>query len=152
VLVRYTSTVNFPGGGTPSNYPVSVMIRGGNQMALLFTDQAGTTPAPNPITTDGFGMVAFWAAPGDYVIPLAGDMFSVMVANSHTDPVWPGLWVHDQSTPAIVWTIAHRFGVQPQVEVLVAGQVAKAAVAHPDAETTTITFAAPTVGVAYLRR
>lgn len=152
-LVHYFGTVNFPGGGTPANYPVSVINRGGNQLTLLFTDQAGTTPQPNPITTDGFGMVSFYAAPGDYIIPLAGDIFSVMVASSHTDPVWPDLWVHDQSTPAAVWTITHHFGVQPQVEILIAGQVTQASsITHPDNETTTITFAAPTAGVAYLRR
>lgn len=152
MLVQYSASVNFPGGGTPSNYPVSVVIRGGNQLALLFADQAGATRAPNPITTDAFGMVAFWAAPGDYVIPLAGDMFSAMVDDSHTEPVWPGLWVHTQSTPADVWEIAHHFGVQPQVEVLVDGQVVYTTVAHPDDETTTISFGAPTAGVAHLRR
>jgi hypothetical protein len=51
-----------------------------------------------------------------------------------------------------VWTVEHHFGVQPQVEVLVGGQVVYATVEHPDDETTTISFAAPTAGVAHLRR
>lgn len=151
-LVRYWATVNFPGGGTPSDYPVTVLHRGGNQPAILFADQAGTTPVDNPLNTDDFGMVSFWTAPGDYSITLAGDTFEVWVSDSHTEPVWPGIWIHTQTTPATVWTIEHHFGVQPQVEVLVGGQVVYATVAHPDDETTTISFGAATAGVAHLRR
>lgn len=152
MLVLYTVSPLFPGGDPATEYPVSVILRGGNQLALLFTDQTGSTPAPNPITTDEFGVATFYAAPGDYAIPLAGADFGAHVDPSFTDPVWPGLWVHTQSTPATAWEIAHHFGVRPHVDVIVSGEAAEAAVAHPDNEHTTITFGAPTAGAAHLRR
>ena len=152
MLALYTVSPLFPGGDPAAEYPVSVIIRGGNQLALLFTDQTGATAVPNPVTTDEFGVASFYAAPGDYVVHLAGADFGVNVDSSFTDPVWPGLWVHTQLTPAAAWSVAHHFGVRPQVDVVISGESAEAAVAHPDSENTTITFGAPTAGVAHLRR
>lgn len=151
-LVLYSTMLFYPGGDPASNILVSVWHRASNQMALLFTDGTGTTPAPNPATTDGNGVVSFYAAPGDYVVPLAGDIFPVPIDESFTDPVLPGLWVHTQSTPSAVWTIEHHFGINPQVDVLLSGDAVESAVEHPDAETTTIAFSVPVTGVANLRR
>lgn len=152
MLVLYSTFLNFPGGGPAANFSVGIWLHASNQMALLFTDQTGDTPAPNPLTTDGDGQVVFWAAPGDYEALLAGERFHIPVDETFDEPTWPDLWVHDQSTPATVWTIEHHFGVRPQVDVILSGELAEAAVSHPDDETTTITFGAQTTGTAHLRR
>jgi hypothetical protein len=94
----------------------------------------------------------FWSAPGDYEALLAGDRFHVPVDDTFTDPTWPGLWVHEQTTPASVWTVEHHFGVRPDVTVLIDGQASESDVSHPDDETTTISFGSPTAGTAHLRR
>lgn len=152
-LVLYSAYLSFPGGGTASNYfPIPVRPRASNQNALIFTDGTGTTPAANPATSDGDGLVSFYAAPGDYEAILAGERFHVPVDDSFTDPVLPDLWVHDQVTPASTWTIIHHFGIEPSVELLISGAETEAFVEHPDNETTVITFGSDISGVAHLRR
>lgn len=151
-MVLYMAALWFPGGTPATDYDVTVRHRASNREALLFTDSTGTTQADNPVTTDEFGQAMFWAPPGHYVTDLAGTLFDYQVDPSITDPVWPDLWVHTQSTAATVWEIAHHFGVHPQVEVLVGGDVTQAAVSHPDDEHTTIAFGEPTAGIAHLRR
>lgn len=148
-MVLYTASLWFPGGTPATNYPVTVLHRASNREALLFTDATGTTRADNPVTTDDFGQAMFWAPPGHYVTNLAGTLFDYIVDSSITDPVWPDLWVHTQSTPAVEWEITHHFGVRPQVDVLAIGTWT---VDHTDDEHTTITFAAPVSGTAHLRR
>lgn len=152
MMVLYTAALLFPGGTPAANYPVTVKHRASNREALLLTDATGTTQADNPTMTDDFGQATFWAAPGYYVTDLAGEIFEYQVDPSITDPVWPDLWVHTQSTPASVWQIAHHFGIRPHVEVMVEDEVVHEVVQHPDDEHTTITFGAPFTGVAYLRR
>lgn len=152
MLVPYLADMYFPDGNPAANYPIAVHPRASNQLALLFTDNTGATPAGNPITTDEFGVGSFCAAPGDYVSIISGNVFEFQVDASHTDPVWPGLWIHTQASPASVWTVEHHFGMRPSVDLVMSGEETNAAVAHPDDETTTITFGAPVAGVAYLRR
>ena len=149
MLALYTAALWFPGGSPAANYAVTVHHRASNQEALLFTDSTGTTPASNPVTTDDFGQATFWAPPGHYVTDLAGALFDYQVDSSITDPVWPDLWVHTQSTDSVEWEIAHHFGVRPQVDVLASGPWT---VEHIDDENVSITFTAPTSGVAHLRR
>lgn len=152
MLVLYSAFLSFPGGSPAANFSVPVWNHASNQPALLFTDQTGTTEADNPVITDGDGRVMFWSAPGDYEALLAGDRFHVPVDDAFTDPTWPGLWVHEQTTPASVWTVEHHFGVRPDVTVLIDGQASESDVSHPDDETTTISFGSPTTGTAHLRR
>lgn len=152
MLVLYTASLWFPGGAPAANHAVTVHHRASNRVALLFTDSTGSTRASNPVTTDDFGQAVFWAAPGHYVTDLAGTLFDYLVDPSTTDPVWPDLWTHTQSTPATAWEIAHHFGVHPQAEILVGSEVTQAAVSHPDNEHITITFGEPTAGIAHLRR
>jgi len=142
----------FPDGSPAADYTTAVRSRASNQLTLLFTDDTGETPADNPITTDEFGTGSFWAAPGDYVSVIAGTVFEYQIEPSFTGPVWPGLWVHTQSVPSVVWTIAHQFGVPPSVEVVFLGQETEADVTHQSVTGTTITFGAPVTGTAYLRR
>lgn len=151
-LVLYSTMLFYPGGGLASGAEVSIRLQGSNQPALLFTTAAGTTAADNPVTADEIGQITFWAAPGNYVTELAGETFTVPIDPSHTAPVWPDLWVHEQSTPAAVWTVNHHFGTLPWVDVVVSGATFEAEVTHSDVETTTITFGSAVSGTAYLRR
>lgn len=152
MLVLYTADMSFPGGSSASNYTVAVRPRGSNQLARLFKDDTGSTRADNPLTTDDFGTGTFYAAPGDYVSVIAGTVFDYRIDSSFTEPVWRGLWIHDQNTPSSTWDVAHRFGVFPQVTVTMNGTVVTAEVTHTDDEHTSIGFGAPVTGIAYLRR
>jgi hypothetical protein len=152
MIVLYSRYLFFPGGNPAANFQVPIWHHASNQEALLFTDATGETPADNPVTTDSEGLASFYAPPGNYSAVLAGEQFHIPVDESVSTPVWPGLWIHTQVSSASVWAVAHHFGVTPQVDVLVSGQVVDADVAHPDNEHTTITFGSPTTGVAHLRR
>ena len=151
-LIRHSQYVFYPGGGPASGILLGVNLRGGNQLVPLFSNKAGTTPQANPVTTGPYGEVDFYAAPGDYVVWLAGESFPVPVDASETDESWPDTFVHTQATPATSWTIGHHFGVRPSVTILVEDRVTEADVTHTDDETAVVTFGAPTGGVALLRR
>lgn len=152
MLVLYTADMAFPSGEPAADYTVAVRPRGSNQLARIFTDNTGGTPTDNPLTTDEFGTGTFYAAPGDYVSVIAGTLFDYRIDPSFTDPVWSGLWVHNQTTASSTWSVTHRFGAFPHVNVTVSNGAVQADVAYPDDESTTITFGAPVTGVAYLRR
>ncbi len=151
-LVLYSAILFYPGGGVASGASVEVQLRSSNQGPLMFSDMAGTSPLSSPLTADGTGMIQFYAAPGYYDAFLAGSVFPIDVDDSFTDPVWPDVWIHEQLSPAAVWTVDHHFGVVPAVDVVAGGVSEISAVAHPNASQTTITFGGPSTGTAYLRR
>lgn len=151
-LILYSQYLTFPSGMPASNYPFSVTVRASNQLAPLFTDAAGTTPANNPFTTDGDGLISFYAAPGDYETLLAGTFQRIPLDSSVTDAVWGPVIVHEQTTPASVWSVHHCFGIKPSVDVVTDSGETAAEVDHADDLNTTITFGSPTTGTAYLRR
>lgn len=151
-LIHYGQYLTYADGTPAANRLAPIQLLGGNVLVPLFSDKAGTVPLANPVTTDGDGLAQFYAAPGLYFTEISGNVFHYAVDATEPDDAWPGTYVHDQGVAATVWTVAHHFGAPPAVTVLVAGQVAEADVFHPDPETTTITFGAPTVGVALLRR
>lgn len=151
-LVPYTAYLYFPGGQPAANWTVGVFPRASNVPALLYSDSAGITPMANPTVTDADGMVSFYAAPGDYMARVGMEYQPVGIDPGHTDPVWPGLHIHEQTIPASTWTIAHHFGIEPHVQIVVAGGDTEAEITHPDPETTVVLFGAPTTGVAHLRR
>ena len=56
-----------------------------------------------------------------------------------------------QATAASVWMISHNTGSHPSVTIVDgSGDTVLADVAYPDGNTVTVTFGAPTSGVAYL--
>lgn len=151
-LVLYSAQLFLPGGNPAKNTLITVRPRASNQISLLFTTSSGLVPKPNPTITNGAGRTSFWAAPGDYTVRIASNLFAIDVDPSFVSPVWPGLWVHTQAVASAVWTVDHHFGVKPAVDVLLEGQLSEADVTHPTEETTLITFGDPVTGVAYLRR
>lgn len=151
-LVKYAQYLTYADGAPAANSAFPVRILGGNVLVPLFSDKAGTVPLANPVPTDGDGLATFYAAPGTYGTDISGNRFHYDVDPAEPDDAWPGTFVHEQPVAATVWTAAHHFGVEPAVTVLVDGQVAEAAVTHPDTHTTTLTFSQPVAGTAYLRR
>jgi len=151
-LILYSQYIAYPDGSPASEIEIPVLLLGGNQLIPLFSNKAGTTPVANPVTTDVDGLISAYAAPGALTAELAGTFFHFPVDSTETDPAWPGTFIHTQVSAATVWTVAHHFGVEPSVTVLVDDDAVEAAVSHTDDETLTITFGASTTGVAYLRR
>lgn len=151
-LIRYSQYITYPDGNPASEIAVPVWLLGGNVPIPVFADKAGTVPVTNPVMTDTDGLISVYAAPGPVTAELAGIQFHFLVDATEEDDAWPGTFIHTQGTPATVWTVAHHFGIEPEVTVLVAAAATTGEVSHPDSETTTITFGAPTTGTALLRR
>jgi hypothetical protein len=151
-LINYSQYIYYPGGDPAGEVLMDVRLTGGNIDVPLFADKAGTSPLTNPVETAADGLLSFYAAPGDYTVWFAGTAWPIPVDPGETDPAWPGKFIHEQSTPALVWTIGHHFGTRPSVDVVSGGAEIQGDVQHPDDETTIITFGVPTGGTAYLRR
>lgn len=151
-LIHYSTYVFLPGGGPAADMELTVYLTGGNVAVPLRADKAGITPLDNPVTTDGDGLVSFFAPPGDYSVWLAGTVWPVIPDASETDPAWPGSFIHTQSTPAQVWTINHFFGIEPTATLVLDGTVSEAQVTHPSTTQTVITFSQSVAGTATLRR
>lgn len=151
-LIKYAQYLFYPDGSPASEVELPVHLWGGNVLVPTFTNKAGTTPLANPVMTDVGGLLTFYAAPGNYLTDVAGTIFNYPVDAGETDDAWPGLFIHAQASAAATWTVAHHFGVEPSVNVIVEGDVVEAGISHTDGETTVITFGAPSTGTAYLRR
>lgn len=78
-LQLYSARYWLPNGNLSPNRPANVFPRLSNIHADLFADQAGTIPLPNPLSTDGGGLLTFWAAPGNYWIYINEEAFAVSV-------------------------------------------------------------------------
>lgn len=50
------------------NTPVTVYVQGTTTTATLYSDETMANTAPNPVTTDQYGNVFFFAAPGYYTL------------------------------------------------------------------------------------
>ena len=98
------------------------------------------------------GTVAFYAAPGCYLGVLSGVRTRIPVNPTHLSPVFPDVYVHDQAAPALTWTVDHHMGIEPAVNIIIAGEAVEAHIDHPSADQTVITFSEPTSGIAQLRR
>lgn len=151
-LIKYGQFLTFPDGSPAAETSFPVMLLGGNVLVPVFADKAGTTPLANPVMTDTDGLLTFYAAPGCFATDVAGTFFHYLVDELEPDDAWPGTFIHEQTSPASVWTVEHHLGVEPSVQVVVLGAATEAEVSHTDEETTVITFGAPTSGTAYLRR
>jgi len=51
-----------------TNTPVTVYVQGTTTTATLYTDETMANTAPNPVTTDQYGNMFFFAAPGYYTL------------------------------------------------------------------------------------
>ena len=151
-LIQYGQYLTYPDGSPAAEASFPVMLLGGNVLVPTFSDKAGTIPLANPVLTDTDGLLTFYAAPGAYLTDVAGTLFHYLVDVTEPDDAWPGTFVHEQLFLATVWTVEHHFGVEPSAEILIDGAHVEATVAHPNSETTTLTFSSPQSGTAYFRR
>lgn len=78
-LQLYSARYWLPNGNLSANRPANVFPELSNVHASLFADQAGTIPLPNPLSTDGGGLLTFWAAPGNYWVYIDSETFAVSV-------------------------------------------------------------------------
>lgn len=151
-LTPYRQMVFFPGGNPAAFAQIGIVLEGSNVAPQVFADAAATTPLPLPLTADGMGTIAFYAAPGCYLAALSGTRTRVGVDPVHTSPVFPDVYVHTQAAPALVWTIDHHMGIEPATTILLGAEQVEARIDHPDSDQTVITFSQPAAGVAQLRR
>lgn len=151
-LIHYRQFLTYPDGDPAANTTFPVWNLGGNVLVPLFSNKLGTVPLANPVMTDSEGLLEFYAPPGPYTVDVAGAIVHALVAGTETDPAWPGLFIHNQPVAASVWTVDHHFGVQPDVNLLIAGDVVEADITHPTTEQTVITFSSAQSGAAHLRR
>lgn len=64
---RFGAEAILSGAGQPiPNTPVTVYISGTTTVANLYSDETRATAAPNPVSTDSYGNLTFYAAPGLY--------------------------------------------------------------------------------------
>lgn len=80
-LVRYSKKYWFPNGVLAANLPAAVFPEDSNFYAPLFSDISGT-PLPNPTSTDGAGVLTFWAEEGSYWVHIDSEAFAIDVGLS----------------------------------------------------------------------
>lgn len=153
-LAPYSESYWYPDGSLASGVEYHVFPRTSNVHAVLFADQAGTVPLPNPGTTDANGLISFFVENGDHWLFIRGQAFYVIVdLDPNLTHVWPATFQWEQTTPDDVWMINHGLSTKPAVTVLdPADQLIEGDVQYTDDNSLTITFGAPISGTAYLRR
>jgi hypothetical protein len=83
-LVRYSKKYWFPNGVLAANLPAAVFPEDSNLFAPIFSDIIGT-PLTNPTSTDGAGVLTFWAEEGKYWVHIDTEAFAVDVGMSEED-------------------------------------------------------------------
>lgn len=81
-LAQYSESYWFPSGILAQNVPASVFPEGSSALASLWADSAGTVPLPNPLDTDGFGVLSFFATVGRYWVHIDTETFPIDVGMS----------------------------------------------------------------------
>lgn len=142
----------FPTGGFATGVAITVRRASDNALATLYTDKSKTSTVSNPIQTDEFGNLSFWAEPDEYNLVTPGlETLRVSIPKHPAEPGTGGesAQVWDQNTPAATWTIPHTKGRIPVVQVYVAGEQVVGDIDATDTQVV-VTHAAPVAGKAIL--
>lgn len=83
-IARYQAKYWFPNGALAVNIPARIFLLDNNALAPIFTDVTGTVPLPNPVNTDAFGVLTFWAQEGEYWVYIDSRSFRVNVGESQS--------------------------------------------------------------------
>lgn len=83
-LQRYSDVYWFPDGALAANTPARVFPLQSNALAPIFSDGIGT-PLANPTSTDGAGVLTFWAQEGQYWVHIDSQSFLVNVGMSEEE-------------------------------------------------------------------
>lgn len=78
-LQQYSDTFWFPDGSLAANVSAGIFPEGSSAPAALWTDSTGTTALPNPLPTNGSGVLTFWAESGSYWIHINSESLLVPV-------------------------------------------------------------------------
>ncbi len=89
VAVLYTDTYWYPDGVLAANVPAQVFPLNSNAFAPLWADAAQTIPIANPTTTNGAGVLTFYAVAGDYWVHLDTETFMVTIPAAPAGPFLP---------------------------------------------------------------
>lgn len=83
-LVRYSKKYWFPNGVLAANLPAAIFPEDSNAFAPIFSDIIGT-PIANPTSTDGAGVLTFWAEEGKYWVHIDTEAFAIDVGMSEEE-------------------------------------------------------------------
>ena len=150
----YQDTYWYPSGTLAAFAVARVFPRHSNTLATLWQDAAETIPKTNPAILTVGGVLAFYAAPGDYWIRVGDESFPVSIdGDAIVDDVWPETFEYEQVAPAATWLITHNLNAFPDATILVGGQhIVGVPVLYPDLNTVSINFGTPQSGTVVLRR
>lgn len=83
-LQQYSDVYWFPDGTLAVNTPARIFPHHSNILAPIFSDGAGT-PLANPTSTDGVGVLTFWANEGKYWVHIDSQAFLIDVGMSEEE-------------------------------------------------------------------
>lgn len=81
------SGLEYPDGRHAIGVYIPVYNEGTDELATLYVNEQKTGLAPNPVTTDAYGNLFFFAEPGAYDVEFADQRITVYVGFSGNEPV-----------------------------------------------------------------